>query len=294
MDVAEKRAQERQAPLRVLLRAIPVDQGRGGKSVAQVVQARPVAVAYSAQADAPRSRVEGPMNRANVQSIAPARDEQVRGDRACGPMPLALLEVLRRHLAGGSMQRKPSIFAKLTAADGQHPRLQIEVIELEITRFTDPKTRHAEQSKQTVVDPRKERADLTLLGRERHVKCAVQELLNLPIGIKVRPGPLGLEGQESQCRNLRARIPCTSITCELADVTEAARPVRRLRVLRPLRPAERQRLGNIRSTATFHECGEVRQRSTGVVQLKAETSAQRQVFCNRLPQRVHRTPPGQG
>jgi hypothetical protein len=189
-------------------------------------------------------------------------------------MPLTLLEILSQHFAGGGVQGYPPILTKLTAADRQHPGLQIDVVELEVTRFAEAKTRDAEQSKKTVVDQRQQRAGITVgtVWQERHVQRGVQELFDLPVGIEVRPGALWLERQEPRRWNLRARIECTSIARKLADVTGAARPMSRLRVRRLLRSGERQRLGDIAGTATFHEGGEVRQHSAGLLQLKAEAT----------------------
>ena len=123
-------------------------------------------------------------------------------------------------------------------------------------------TPDCEQPEKTVVDPRQERTGSTVgtVWREWPIERCAQELSDLGARIQVRPGPLGLERQEPRCRYLRARIACTSIARELADMTEAARPVSRLSVRRPLRPVERQSLGSIRGATTFHECGELRQR----------------------------------
>src|ERR1700722_8925710 len=295
MNMAEKCAQQRQTPLRIFLRAVPVDEGGRGKSVAKVVQARPMAVSGSAQADAPRRGIERPMNRAEIQSITPARDKKVLGDRAPRPMPLALLEVMGQHLAGGGVQRNPSILTPFATADSEYPGLQIHVLELEVARFTQAKARDAEQTKQTVIDPGQQRTGSTVrtVCWERHMERGMQELFDLLIGIKVRPSPLGLEGQQARRRNLRARIARASIARELAHVTEATRPMGGLGVLGNLRPPQCQGLRDIRGAAMFHERGELRQRPTGIVHLEAETAAQGQILLNRLTKCVHRTPPGQ-
>src|SRR5229473_656460 len=56
MNVPEKRTQKGKASFGVLLRAVPVHQRCRGKSMAKIVQTRPMTVARAAQTDAPRSR----------------------------------------------------------------------------------------------------------------------------------------------------------------------------------------------------------------------------------------------
>src|SRR5690349_21078794 len=102
--MTEEGTQERQPTLRVLLRTIPVNQGLRGKPVPQVVEARPFAVVESAQAGPPRGAVEGPMNRSDIQPVAPARNEQVRGDSSSRPVPCAPIEILGQHFAGRGVQ----------------------------------------------------------------------------------------------------------------------------------------------------------------------------------------------
>jgi len=41
------------------------------------------------------------------------------------------------HRTGRSMQRHQASFAKLGTADRQHPRLQIDILQFEIARFTE-------------------------------------------------------------------------------------------------------------------------------------------------------------
>src|SRR5690349_15679952 len=93
MNMPQKRAQQRQASFGVLLRAVPVHQRGRGKSMAKIVQTRPMAVARAAQSDASRGRIERAVNLSAIQSVPPARDEQARGDRAFAPMPLASIDV---------------------------------------------------------------------------------------------------------------------------------------------------------------------------------------------------------
>ena len=68
-------------------------------------------------------------------------------------MALSSGDVLPQHTARGGVYGNEPIFAELTATDGQHARVQVDVLELEITCFADAKTRDAEKSKQAVVNP---------------------------------------------------------------------------------------------------------------------------------------------
>src|SRR3984957_20780840 len=178
--------------------------------MSQIVQTRPVAVVRAAQTDAPRSRIERSMNLSPIQAVAPARDEQVRGDRACAPMPLASPDISGQDLAGGGVDRHPSIPTKFGAANGQHAGSQVDIFELEVARFPQAQARDAEQAKEAVINPREQRAGITLLGRQWHMQRRVQKLLDLLIGVEVRPGPLRLEWQQAERRNLRARAACAS------------------------------------------------------------------------------------
>jgi hypothetical protein len=53
-------------------------------------------------------------------------------------MALASSDVVFEDFAGRGMQGHQSILTELGAADRQHPRLQINVLKPEITRFTEP------------------------------------------------------------------------------------------------------------------------------------------------------------
>src|SRR6185437_477376 len=293
MHVAKKCAQKRQAPLWILLGAVPIDQRCCGEPMPHVVETKSMTVARSTQPNAPRGGVERAMYLRDIQSIAPARNEQVRGDSTVRPMALALLEVSGQHCAGGGMQWNVPVLPPFTTADSEHLSLQINILKLEVTRFTQTKTRDSEQAKQTVIDSGQQRADPAVPRGEWHIQRGVQQLFNLLIGIKVGPRPLGLKGQQTLCRNLRARINCASVACELAYVTEPAGPIRGLRMSGHLCPTQCQRLRNVRGAATFHELRKARQHPTSIVHLEAETSAQGQVLGNRLSEGVHGTPPGQ-
>src|SRR3569833_2931655 len=206
-------------------------------------------------------------------------------------MPIALLEVSGQHRAGTGMQWHVPVFTPFATADSEHPGLQIYILELEVARFTHAKARDAEQSKQAVIYPRQQGADPTVPRREWRMQRGMEQLFDLLIGIQVGPRPHGLKGQQTQCRNLRTRIYCASVTRELAYVTEPAGPIRRLRVLGHLCPPQCQRLRNVRGAATFHKRSEVCQLSSGMVHLEAKTSAQGLLLGNRLSELVHGTPP---
>jgi len=77
MNMAEVRGQHRQAPLGILARAVPTQQGLDCESMSKVMQAWAVAVVRSAQADLTRQVVEGAPDITAVELVACTRDKKV-------------------------------------------------------------------------------------------------------------------------------------------------------------------------------------------------------------------------
>jgi hypothetical protein len=69
------------------------------------------------------------------------------------------------------MQRHEASFPELGAADRQHRRVQIDILKLEIAGFAKAKAGNAQQSKQTMIDPR---SQLAALPATRHPESRVQ------------------------------------------------------------------------------------------------------------------------
>jgi hypothetical protein len=100
------------------------------------------------------------MNVAAVEPVAPARDEQVGGDRVTEEL-CAPLEVVGQDRAGGRMDRHEPPLAELGTAYRQDRLFKIHVGELEVQRFRQAHARHAEQAEQAVEDPVRISANVT-------------------------------------------------------------------------------------------------------------------------------------
>src|SRR5439155_24423959 len=118
-----------------LLSPVSSRHNRGVGMLAHVVQTRTTTVGCAPQTDLPRQRIERSMNVSAIQPIAPAGDKQIGGHCPSRPMALASGNVVRKHHAGRSMQRHQASFAELGAADRQHRRLQIDILQLEVLGF---------------------------------------------------------------------------------------------------------------------------------------------------------------
>ena len=68
-------------------------------------------------------------------------------------MALAPGDVLCQHLAGRGVQWHQASLTELGAANGQHPSLKIDILQLEIARFAETQARDAQQPEQAIVDP---------------------------------------------------------------------------------------------------------------------------------------------
>jgi hypothetical protein len=77
MDVPKKRAQHGQKPFRILVRAIPVNEGCCCKSVAEIMYARSVPIASPSKPDLPGSRIKGNVNLRSRKAFTPARNEEI-------------------------------------------------------------------------------------------------------------------------------------------------------------------------------------------------------------------------
>lgn len=104
--------------------------------LSHVVQTRAMTIGGAAQPDLARQRIKRSMNVCAVQTVAGAGDEQMRGHRPMSPVAIASVDVFGEDVAGRAMQRDKPSLAELCAADGQHPCLEIDILELKITGFT--------------------------------------------------------------------------------------------------------------------------------------------------------------
>ena len=69
-------------------------------------------------------------------------------------MTVPAMKVVGEHVAGRGVQRHQPRLAELGAADGQHPGLEIQIAQLEVTRLAEAQPRDTQEPEQTVVEYR--------------------------------------------------------------------------------------------------------------------------------------------
>jgi hypothetical protein len=79
MPVAEVRCQDRKLALDVSAGAMPAQQGTDGKAVAEIVDARAVAIGWTAQADLVREPDKRPSHTPLRKPRPPIREKEARG-----------------------------------------------------------------------------------------------------------------------------------------------------------------------------------------------------------------------
>src|SRR5207302_1685770 len=116
--MAEIGGQHGQSSLGILTGPVPLHESVCRKTMTQmphVVQARATTVGSSSQTNLSRHRVESSMNVCAIQTIAPAGNEQIGGQRSSGPMAPASGDVVGKYLAGRGMQGHQASLAELGA-----------------------------------------------------------------------------------------------------------------------------------------------------------------------------------
>ncbi len=136
--MSEVGGQHRQEALGILVGLIPAHERVGREAMPHVMQTRPMTVGRTAQADLPRQGIERSVNFAGIQTIAPARDEQIGRHWSVSPMAASTDEVPVEHLAGGRMQRDETFLAELGPADRQDCGPEVDISKLEIERLAQP------------------------------------------------------------------------------------------------------------------------------------------------------------
>lgn len=121
VDVTEVGGQDRQEAFWISVRSVPRYQRVGGESVSHVMQTWSVIVGNAAQTDLPGQRIESSMNLSAVQTIAPAGNEQIGGDRASRPMTVASRDVVGKYFASRCVQRHESRLTRLRASPRRMP-----------------------------------------------------------------------------------------------------------------------------------------------------------------------------
>ena len=93
------------------------------------------------------------MNRTGIHPVTPAGNKEIGRYRSTRPVMLTPRDVGCEHLACRGMQRNESRLSELRAADRQYRLRQINVLKLEIARFTQAHARDAQQPEQAVIGP---------------------------------------------------------------------------------------------------------------------------------------------
>jgi hypothetical protein len=228
------------------------------------------------------------MNVAAVEPVAPARDEQVGGDRVTEEL-CAPLEVVGQDRAGGRMDRHEPPLAELGTAYRQDRLFKIHVGELEVQRFRQAHARHAEQAEQAVEDPGPQRRRRP---GNRQLQRRIEQPPDLALGVWVRPGARRVVRQQAERWNLGSAVGGTAMAGEAAHEAKPPSPLCGLH-RRALSPLECQPGVDVLGAVRFHEADEARQQQPFAVHLVAQTLPQFDVFLQGLAQRVHRAPPGQ-
>ena len=103
----------------------------------KIVQARAATAPRSTQSNLSRQDVEHPVDLAFVQPVAILIHEEVRlCSRAKATVPP--FGVIVQHLTGRGMQRYQTGFAKLGSPNGEDAFGPVQILGMEIHRFTEP------------------------------------------------------------------------------------------------------------------------------------------------------------
>ena len=106
----------------------------------EVVQPWSTPVVRSPQTDLAGQFAESLLNRGEVERGSSARKEQILRNRLAGPMALAALSMVRKHLTCGFMQRNQALSSIFASLHRQQSRLQVYILKCYITRFPHTQT----------------------------------------------------------------------------------------------------------------------------------------------------------
>ncbi len=203
-------------------------------------------------------------------------------------MPGTARLIVGQDVSGRRMDRYQPRLAELGAAHGEHTGVEVDISEPQPQRLAHAQARHAQQAQQCVVSPWSQTRGVRQLQR------LCEQAPDLVVRIKVRTGTCRSVRQQAWRRNFGTRIGGDVMARKAAHKAQALCPVCRLRVARSLGPIQGQSRGDALGLLLFHERCEVHQPNTSISKLEAQASAQSQVVVDRLGQRLHCAPPGQG
>ena len=246
-----------------------------------------MAVVLAAQPDLTRQAVERASYIGAVEWVARSRNEEAGGLAAAQMTGTARL-IVGQDVSSRSVDRHQPRLAELGAAHGEHTGVQVDIVKPQPQRLAHAQAGDAQQTQQCVVSPWPQ----TRTARQQ--KRLFEQPADLVVRIEVRPGTCRSIRQQAWRWNFGSRIGGDVMACKAAHKTQALCPVCRLRVARLLGPIQGQSRGDALGLLALHERREVHQRNARAMKLEAQASAQGQVVVDRLGQRLHCTPPGQG
>lgn len=132
--MAEKGREDRQFPLDIFARAIPVGQGLDGEMVTKIVNPRTIALPPLPQADLSRQLPEHPVHVLVQQSATLLGDKEIGATRR-DEMRVASRGIVRQHGDRRGMERDQPRLAELRLSNGEDTLVQIDVVPAQVERF---------------------------------------------------------------------------------------------------------------------------------------------------------------
>lgn len=155
--------------------AVPIEHGRDGEAMAEVVHAGIAATGNGADSGGPAELGEDLGDAAGGQPVAADVDEERRRPH-CGKQLVTLSAVGAEGLAGGGVQRYLAGLGELAGPDGHHAGAGINVASVQAAGLADAHPAHGQQCDERGVVQRPQRMgergrrldqSIDLLGREQ-------------------------------------------------------------------------------------------------------------------------------
>jgi hypothetical protein len=197
---------------------------------------------------------------------------------------LAPRSILREHLLGRGMYRHQTRFAELGAANRQHTFLEIDILDSESDRLTNPQAGHTEQPEQTVIGPRAQ------APAGRKLQGAFEQARDVLVRVQV-----GSRSARDGSRPGGGTPVCGSSRMMAGEATHIAQtlcPCRRLSRGAVLCPFQGELCGNVHRSAGLHECVKLGQANASIAQFESQAAPQGQIVLNRLSWRFTHLRPG--
>ena len=242
--------------------------------MAKIVQAWAVTGAGSANANPARQLVEGSMDITDVQVMSTTCNEEEPRWVAVRNAAIPTGSIMGKHFLSRSMDRYQARFTEFGAADRQQAVLEIDIVELQANRLTDPQTRHAQQSQQAVVGPR------TQTIKRRKFERATQQVSNFLLRIQIWSRSLRPKRQQSHRWNLGLWITRHVVARKATDIAQTLCPCRRLGQVALLYPFQSDSSRDVSGASGLQKRGKLRQANTRIPELEPQAAPQGQVVLD--------------